>query len=72
MTESEIEEIRERIRDINKIAEIILTQRSVIDLDRILNIRAFDLDKITDLDPDFLLAKRTAVRRLREWIAHAG
>lgn len=57
VTEAEVDEIHERIREINKLAEIVPTQRSVIELDRILNIRAFDLEKITDLDPDFLLAK---------------
>lgn len=29
----------------------------MVNLDKILNIRAFDLDRVMDVDPDFLLAK---------------
>jgi len=57
VTPEELETVKHRIRGVNKVAEIIPSLRSVIDLDRILNIRAFDLDKIMDVDPDFLLAK---------------
>jgi len=54
-TPEELQEIRARVKSINKLVEIIPTQHSKIDLDKILNIRAFDLEKITEVDPDFLL-----------------
>jgi G3E family GTPase len=57
VTKDELEYVHHRIRTINKVADIIPTQRSVLDIEKVLNIRAFDLDKITDVDPDFLLAK---------------
>jgi len=46
--------VRSRVHAINKLVEIIPTQHTKVDLNRILNIRAFDLDKITEVDPDFL------------------
>ncbi len=64
MTPEEVSEVRDRIREINKMADVIPTDHSVVDLDKILNIRAFDLDKVMDVDPDFLLAKGNALRFL--------
>jgi len=54
-TPEELEEIRVRVKGINKLVEIIQSQHAKIDLDKILNIRAFDLEKITEVDPEFLL-----------------
>jgi len=55
VTAEEFAEIKQRIRDINKLVDVILAQHAKVDLNQILNIRAFDLDKITEVDPDFLL-----------------
>jgi len=55
VTEVELEEVTKKIQAINRSAPIVRTQNSVIDLDQILNIRAFDLKRITtELDPKFL------------------
>lgn len=51
----ELVEVRSKIHSVNKLVEIIPSQHSKIDLNKILNIRAFDLDKVTEVDPDFLL-----------------
>jgi len=55
VTPEELQDTRDRIISINKMVEIIETKMSVVDLDKILNIRAFDLTKLIDLDPDFLV-----------------
>ena len=55
VTEVELEEITKKIQVINRSAPIVRTQNSQIDLDQILNIKAFDLKRITtELDPQFL------------------
>ena len=55
VTAEELEVVKTRIQSINKSAPIITTLNSEVDLDKILNIQAFDLKRITqDLDPTFL------------------
>jgi G3E family GTPase len=55
VTEVELEEITKKIQVINRSAPIVRTQNSQIDLEQILNIKAFDLKRITtELDPQFL------------------
>lgn len=51
----EVEAIEKRIRDINSTAAVIPTVRSVVDLDKIMNVRAFELSHVLDLDPEFLV-----------------
>jgi len=58
VTTEEVEEVTGRIQEVNKMVEIFPTQRSVVPLNKILNIRAFDLNKITELDPQLLYAKK--------------
>jgi len=60
VSESEIAATKERIKSINKMVNIITSQNSVVDLDAILNIRAFDLNKIMDFDPNFLVKEFTS------------
>jgi len=55
---SELEEIKSRVQEVNKMVEIVPTQRSVVPLHKILNIRAFDLNKIIELDPQLLFRKQ--------------
>jgi len=43
-----------RIREINALAELIPAQHAKVDLDRILDVGAFDLSRALDLDPAFL------------------
>jgi G3E family GTPase len=46
---------------INRGAEVIECQNAQVDLDKILGITAFSLDRLLEADPDFL------VRTLRRW-----
>jgi len=50
-----VEQVTKRIRSINPGIEIIHTQFAVVDLGKILNNRAFDLDKILKSEPLFLM-----------------
>ena len=52
--EAHIAEVERRVRSINANAEIIRTHRSEVDLDRILQVGAFDLDRVLEMDPEFL------------------
>ncbi|MBS7540032.1 CobW family GTP-binding protein [Ancylobacter lacus] len=54
VTESELKDVELRIRAINPFARIHHTQRSNIAIDRVLGQGAFDLERITAIDPDFL------------------
>jgi G3E family GTPase len=54
VSESELAEIEARIRGINPYAKLHRTQRSQIALDEVLDRKAFDLDRILDIEPDFL------------------
>jgi G3E family GTPase len=51
---SEIAEVERRIRDINALAPIIHTSHGQVDLDLILDVGAFDLDRVLIDDPEFL------------------
>jgi G3E family GTPase len=50
----ELDEVEARIRGINPYAKVHRTQRSQVPLDAVLGRNAFDLDRILDLEPDFL------------------
>ena len=52
--EAELQEVEARIRGINPYAKLHRTQRSQIALDEVLDRKAFDLDRILDIEPDFL------------------
>ena len=52
--EAELQEVEARIRGINPYAKLHRTQRSEIALDEVLDRKAFDLDRILDIEPDFL------------------
>jgi G3E family GTPase len=54
--EPELREIEARIRGINPYAKLHRTQRSQIPLDQVLGRNAFDLDRILDIEPEFLKA----------------
>lgn len=54
VSDAEKKDIIERIRSINKAAEIIETQYSKVDLSKVLGIKAFDLEKMLEQDPSFL------------------
>ena len=52
--ESELEKIEKKLRTINPTAEFQRTQQSKINPQDVLNIRAFDLKRVLDFDPEFL------------------
>jgi len=51
---ADLVEVERRIRTINATAEIIPTQMSAVDLDRILGVGAFDLKRVLETEPTFL------------------
>jgi G3E family GTPase len=51
---NELSEIEARIRGINPYAKLHKTERAKVPLDAVLGRNAFDLDRILDLEPDFL------------------
>ncbi|MFZ5691842.1 MAG: CobW family GTP-binding protein [Pseudomonadota bacterium] len=52
--EADLQEVEARIRGINPYAKLHRTQRSQIALEEVLDRKAFDLDRILDIEPDFL------------------
>jgi G3E family GTPase len=50
----DLEEVEARIRGINPYAKLHRTERAKIALDEVLGRNAFDLDRILDIEPDFL------------------
>jgi G3E family GTPase len=58
---STLKTVTEQLRSINSVAKIIPSTHSVVDLSQILNIRAFDLARVTQMDPEFLAEDSTHV-----------
>ncbi len=54
VSEKELSDLEKRIRTMNRTAIIQKTQRSQVDLDKVLNIQAFDLERALQIDPNFL------------------
>ena len=54
VTPEELSEVEARIRGINPYARVHKTERAKIALDQVLGRNAFDLDRILDIEPDFL------------------
>jgi len=52
-----LDHLHKRIKAINSHVEIIETKNSIVDLDKILEIKSFDLNEILKLEPDFLSDK---------------
>jgi G3E family GTPase len=50
----ELQEVEARIRSINPYAKVHKTERAKIALDEVLGRNAFDLDRILDIEPEFL------------------
>jgi G3E family GTPase len=53
----ELDEVEARIRAINPYAKLHRTQRAKVALDEVLGRNAFDLDRILDIEPEFLIAE---------------
>ena len=54
VSEAELREVEARIRGINPYAKLHRTQRANIALDEVLGRNAFDLERILDIEPEFL------------------
>jgi G3E family GTPase len=54
VAEADLQELEARIRGINPYAKLHRTERSRIALDEVLNRNAFDLERILDIEPEFL------------------
>ncbi|WP_346293708.1 GTP-binding protein [Sphaerothrix gracilis] len=54
VTEAELTELERRICEMNAMVKIYRTQNSELAIDSILGVKAFDLDRALDVDPDFL------------------
>merc|ERR1711934_897678 len=52
--EAELAKVEAKLRDINKFAPIIRSTQSVVSVDQVLNIGAFDLSRTLEMDPEFL------------------
>jgi len=51
---TELEDLEGRIRGMNAMAKIYRTQDAQVEMDRILGVQAFNLDRALEVDPDFL------------------
>jgi G3E family GTPase len=52
--EADLERVEKRLKEINKFAPIIRSTKSEVSVEQILNIGAFDLNRVTEMEPDFL------------------
>jgi len=55
VSKDELDEVEARIRAINPYAKLHRTQNCAVALDAVLGRNAFDLDRILDIEPDFLI-----------------
>merc|ERR1712070_100551 len=54
VTEEDLVRVESRLKGINSFAPIVRSQQSQVSVDQVLNIRGFDVDKILEMDPEFL------------------
>ena len=54
VTSEQLEELEQRIRTMNAIAKIYRTRNSELEMDALLGVKAFDLDRALEIDPNFL------------------
>lgn len=52
--ESELAQVEQRMREINALAPVVHTSHGKVDLDQVLDVGAFDLDRVLVEDPEFL------------------
>src|SRR5580692_2809202 len=55
VTPAELREVEARIRAINPYARLHRAQKCNVDISEVLERRAFDLDRVLDIEPDFLI-----------------
>ena len=54
VTEEELDQLEARIRSMNAAAKIYRTKDAVVEMDKILNVGGFDLDRALEVDPQFM------------------
>ncbi|MEM7772065.1 MAG: GTP-binding protein [Cyanobacteria bacterium P01_A01_bin.37] len=54
VSEADLADLEQRIRDMNALVKIYRTRDSAIEMDAILGVNAFDLNRALDIDPQFL------------------
>jgi G3E family GTPase len=54
VTEAELRELERRIKEMNAMVKIYRTQNSELDIESVIGVKAFDLDRALEVDPDFL------------------
>ena len=54
VTEEELNQLEARIRGMNGAAKIYRTKNTVVEMDKILNVGGFDLDRAMEVDPQFM------------------
>ncbi len=54
VTPEQLEELELRIRGMNAMAKVYRTRNSELEMDALLGVKAFDLDRALEVDPDFL------------------
>ncbi|MEM9925720.1 MAG: GTP-binding protein [Cyanobacteria bacterium P01_D01_bin.50] len=54
VSSEQLEELENRIRGMNAIAKIYRTQNAELGMDALLGVKAFDLDRALEIDPEFL------------------
>ncbi|MGF1673327.1 MAG: CobW family GTP-binding protein [Rivularia sp. (in: cyanobacteria)] len=54
VTNEQLEELENRIRGMNAIAKVYRTQDAQLEMDALLGVKAFDLNRALEIDPDFL------------------
>jgi len=54
VTEADLDRIEARLRSINKFSPIQRSTKSEVSVEHVLNIHGFDVDKILEMDPEFL------------------
>ena len=52
--QARLDEVVSRAREINQMADLVYAEHGKVNLDRILGVHAFDLDRIVEMDPAFL------------------
>ena len=54
VSKGELEQLEARIRNMNAAAKIYRTENAVVEMDKILNVGGFDLDRALEVDPQFM------------------
>jgi G3E family GTPase len=54
VTEGELDQLEARIRSMNSAAKVYRTKDAVVEMDKILNVGGFDLDRAMEVDPQFM------------------